>query len=32
VEGLMQFAQMLSRRDAAPPKPRSLIDRLLGRG
>jgi pilus assembly protein CpaE len=32
VEGLMQFAQMLSRRDAAPPKPRTLIDRLLGRG
>jgi pilus assembly protein CpaE len=32
VEGLMQFAQMLSRRDAAPAKPRSLLDRLLGRG
>ena len=32
VEGLMQFAQQLSRREAPQPRPRSLLDRLLGRG
>ena len=31
-EGLMAFAQALSRREAPQPKPKSLLDRLLARG
>jgi pilus assembly protein CpaE len=31
VEGLMQFTQVLSRREATPVRPRSLVERLLGK-
>jgi pilus assembly protein CpaE len=31
VEGLMQFTQVISRREATPVRPRSLVERLLGK-